>query len=449
MLKNFQDGKPLRLLYVSQYFPPEMGAPSARVSELARMWVAQGHTVHVLTGFPNHPTGVLHDAYRRKIWRLFMRESVSGVNVLRCWLYPAANLGRVKRCLNYLSFMLSAILLGVLFAPRADVIIATSPQLLVGVVGYVLARLRGVPFVLEVRDLWPESLSAVDAVRPDSLLIRVLDRVAQFLYCKADLIVPVTDAFKTAITARGIDPNRIHVIKNGIDTRLFHPQVESDYLQRHYGYNGEFVVSYIGTLGMAHKIETILEVAERLKARSDIRFLLVGEGAEKEALMVRAAQRRLANVDFLGQQPRAVVPKLIAGSHACLVLLRKSALFRTVIPSKMFEFMGMGKPVILGVDGESQAILQRAGAGIHIESESAEALESAILALQRDAALRSRLGQSGRRYVELFHDRERLAADYLSILQQAVLGGAAQPALDSTALEAVSNSPASRSRKSA
>ncbi|MBI1746636.1 MAG: glycosyltransferase family 4 protein [Acidobacteria bacterium] len=414
----------MRVLYVSQYFPPEMGAPAARVYDLARLWAAQGCCVTVLTGFPNHPTGAVHPDYRKKIWRLFVRERVAGVELLRGWLYPAANKGRLKRCLNYFSFMLSAIFFGTFCVRRPDVIIATSPQLLVGLAGYALARLWRVPLVFEVRDLWPESLIAVEAVRPESGLIRALDRVAMFLYREAASIVTVTDAFKRIIVDRGIDSNKIHVIKNGVDLQVFHPGVAATLLPNEWGVHDRFVISYIGTLGMAHKIDTILDVAERLRILPDIRFVLVGEGAEKDALKAQAVERRLSNVIFLDQQPRPRVAELIAASQVGLVLLRRSELFRTVIPSKMFEYMGMAKPIILGVPGESQAILEQAGAGLHIPSEDVSALETAILTLYHDGRLRARLGANGRRYVECFHDREKLAANYTVCLKEIVYGPA-------------------------
>jgi glycosyltransferase involved in cell wall biosynthesis len=395
-----------------------MGAPAARVSELTRLWAEQGCDVTVLTGFPNHPTGVLHAEYRRKIWRLFLKEQVDGVRVCRTWLYPAANQGVRKRCLNYLSFLLSAIVAGIFFLGKADVVIATSPQLLVGLAGYVIACIKRVPFVLELRDLWPESLAAVEVTGANSPLLRGLDRLARFLYQKADLIVPVTDSFQRLLEARGVASGKMVVVKNGIDTTRFRPSVDTDLLHERYGFNGDFVVSYIGTLGLAHKIDTVLEAAERLRVRRDIRFVLVGEGAEKEKLKAACAAKRLDNVLFVDQQPRADIPRFIAASDACLVLLKKTELFKTVIPSKMFEYMGMGKPVILGVEGESREILQQANAGLAIASESASELVAAILRLYNDRRLCQALGENGRRFVIKHYDRARLADHYAAALRR-------------------------------
>jgi glycosyltransferase involved in cell wall biosynthesis len=417
MLETQRRTVPLRILYVSQYFPPEMGAPSARVSELAKMWARQGCDVTVLTGFPNHPTGVLHAGYRGKIWRLRLTEHREGVRVCRTWLYPAANQGVWTRCLNYISFMLSAILTGICLLGKADVVIATSPQLLVGLAGYVIACIKRVPFVLELRDLWPESLAAVEVTGSNSLFIRGLDRLARFLYQKADLIIPVTDSFQRILAARGVAKGKMVVVKNGIDTALFRPSVDAAILQERYGVNGDFVVSYIGTLGLAHKIDTVLEAAERLRAQRDIRFVLVGEGAEKEKLKAACAARRLDNVLFVDQQPHADIPRFIAASDACLVLLKKTELFKTVIPSKMFEYMGMGRPVILGVEGEAREILQQANGGLAIGSESASELAAAILRLYHDRRLCRTLGENGRRFVLEHYDRMKLATDYASALQ--------------------------------
>jgi len=398
-----------------------MGAPSARVYELSKFWVAQGHQVTVLTGFPNHPTGVVHQDYKNKYWHLFYRETIEGINVSRTWLYPAANKGVVKRCLNYFSFMISAIFSGIFLLKRYDVLIATSPQLLVGLAGYYIARLKKTPFVLEIRDLWPESLSATDVISENSLFFKILNWIATFLYNKANIIVPVTDSFKSIIESRNINPKKIYVIKNGIDVYAFRPSVDGTSIQRKYNPNGNFVISYIGTLGMAHKIDIILEVAEGLKRDDSIKFLLIGEGAEKERLKKIKERRNLSNVIFIDQQPREEIAKFISASDVCLVLLRNTSLFKTVIPSKMFEFMAMGKPIILGVDGEARGILNKAKAGIYIPPEDEESLKKAILKLYHNRELCSKFGINGREFVVKNYNREKQAKYYISVLDKVFL----------------------------
>jgi colanic acid biosynthesis glycosyl transferase WcaI len=406
----------VKILYVSQYFPPEMGAPAARVGELSRYWAQAGHDVTVLTGFPNHPTGVVPADYRRKFHRLVARENVVGVKVVRTWLLPFPNRKTYERILNYSSFCLSAAASG-LFTGRPDVVIASSPQLLVGLSGWWLARCKRSRFVLEVRDLWPESLAAVGKGNPDSLLHRYLARIASFLYRNSDHIVVVTPAFKEYLIQRWhVPPRKISVVENGVEADLFSPMVSSD-VRTELGAEGKFIVSYIGTMGNAHGLQTVVEGAAKLQ-NSDPRvlFLLVGEGAEKEHLVSLVRSRGLTNVRFLDQQSRERIPAFICASDACLVLLKKTEIFKTVIPSKMLEFMSCGRPVILGVEGQAQKILEEAQAGICIEPENSSELTEAVSRLAQDTQLRETLGRNGRRHVGQHFSRSRTALIYLEVL---------------------------------
>jgi colanic acid biosynthesis glycosyl transferase WcaI len=410
----------MRILYVSQYFPPEMGAPAARVYELSRHWVAAGHQVTVLTGFPNHPTGVVPERYRRAMRRMTLQESVDGIDVVRTWLYPAPNRRPWERILNYTSFFASASVRG-LALPRPDVVIATSPQLLVGLAGWWLARVKRCPFVFEVRDLWPESLVASGIGDDGSPLIRGLAGLAAFLYRRAARIVVVTEAFKAELTMRwGIPEDRIDVISNGVETDRFAPRADRDAVRQRLGLDGHFVAAYIGTLGYAHGLEVVLRAAERVRAmgQRDVLFLLAGEGADKERLQEIASQARLDNVRFMDQQPRELVPALINAADVCLVLLRRAPLFSTVLPSKMLEFMACGRPVILGVDGYARELLERAGGGVFVEPENAEALAAAITQFARDPQLCSTLGENGRRFVTLHFSRASTARRYLRLLEE-------------------------------
>jgi len=406
----------VKILYVSQYFPPEMGAPSARASELARHWVREGHEVTVLTGFPNHPAGVVAAEYRGKLRRLVMRESWNGVSVVRTWLWPLPNRKAHERILNYGSFALSAAATGLL-GPRPDIVIASSPQLLVGLSGWWLARCKRVPFVFEVRDLWPESLAAVGMGNSHSLLHRGLAGIAGFLYRHCDHIVVVTRAFKEHLVRHWhVPPGKISIVENGVETEIFAPR-EAFQLRGELSAQKKFVVSYIGTIGMAHGLETLLDAAYRLQtAQPEVLFLLVGEGAEKERIAKLANSRSLSNVRFLPQQPHDSIPAYICGSDACLVLLKKSELFRTVIPTKMLEFMSCARPVILGVDGESRNILEDAQAGIYVEPQDPDQLAQAVLRLAADESLRETLGHNGRRYIVQNLSRRHTAHRYIDVL---------------------------------
>jgi glycosyltransferase involved in cell wall biosynthesis len=406
----------VKILYVSQYFPPEMGAPAARVAELSRYWAQDGQEVTVLTGFPNHPTGVVPAEYRRKFRRLVAREETNGVKVIRTWLLPFPNRKTYQRMMNYSSFCLSAAAAG-WFAERPDVVIASSPQLLVGLSGWWLARCKRSRFIFEVRDLWPESLAAVGAGKADSLVYRSLARIAGFLYRNSDHVVVVTPAFKEYLVRHWqVTPEKISVVANGVDAEVFKPQMPGN-LRMEVAGEGKFVVSYIGTLGNAHGLQTLVEAAARLQnSAPEVLFLLLGEGAEKEHLVSLARSRGLANVRFLDQQAREKIPGHICASDACLVLLKKNEIFKTVIPSKMLEFMSCARPVILGVEGQARQILEEAQAGICIEPENSAQLAQAVLRLAADQQLRDTLGRNGRRHVLQHFSRRQTATAYLEVL---------------------------------
>jgi putative colanic acid biosynthesis glycosyltransferase WcaI len=411
----------VKILYVSQYFPPEMGAPAARVAELSRHWVKAGHEVTVLTGFPNHPTGVVPAEYRRRMRRLVVREDYEGVHVLRTWLLPFPNRGAFRRMLNYGSFCLSSAISG-LSLPRPDVVIATSPQLLVGLSGWWLSRCKGVPFVFEVRDLWPESLAAVGMGRENSVLHDGLAKIAGFLYRRCEHVVVVSPAFRAHLAQHWrLSPDKISVVQNGVETALFTPQRPWPEGLRDIEGRGKFIVSYIGTMGMAHGLEMVLEVAARLRSSNpEMLFLLVGEGAEKQNIISLARARGLTNLRFVDQQPREEVPAYLCASDLSLVLLRKTDLFKTVIPTKLLECMSCGRPVILGVDGQARELMEEANAGIFVEPENADALSHAILQLAADPPMRHAMGANGRRYILERLSRGKTALDYLQVLEEIV-----------------------------
>ncbi len=426
----------MKILYVSQYFPPEMGAPSARVHELSKHWVQAGHQVTVLTGFPNHPTGVVHPGYRGKMRRLVARGQVDGIDVVRTWLLPRPNRRTLERVLNYASFWLSSSIVG-MFLPRPDVIIGTSPQLLVGLSGWWVAQVKEVPFVLEIRDLWPESLAASGVGGENSITARMVGRLAGFLYSRADHVAVVTPAFKERLAADwGVPASRCSVVRNGVETELFKPNGDAGpnggargqsgsarKLKEALGVGDRFVVSYVGTIGMAHGLDSVLEAAERMRdSRPDVLFMLIGEGAERERLEGEARSRGLSNVRFVPQQPRSEVPRYIQASDVCLVLLKKADAFRTVIPTKMLEFMSCSRPVVLGVDGQARSVMEEAGAGIYVEPENVDALVAGIDALRADEGLRDALGRAGRDYVVSKLSRRSTAEDYIGVLEKVVAG---------------------------
>ena len=403
--------EPLHILFLSHYFPPEVNAPASRTYEHCREWVRTGHRVTVVTCAPNHPRGRLYDGYRNALWA---REQRDGIEVRRVWTYITANEGFLKRTLNYLSYMAACIVIAP-FLPKVDIVISTSPQFFNGLAGYVVSRLKRVPWVLEIRDLWPESILAVGAIT-NRVIIRALEWLELFAYRKADRIVPVTNAFQRHMEEKGVVPTKITVIKNGADLSLYKRVVGQNPLIADLGLEGKFVAAYFGTHGMAHHLETILYAAARLRRHTNIVFLLAGDGAEREQLLALRNQLALSNVLMLEQQPKERMPWLWALSHVSLILLKKADLFKTVIPSKLFESMAMEKPIILGVEGESAEMLQAAGAGFCIEPENDQQLAARVFQLYSDKALLNRLSSMAREHVVDNYDRARLAKQYESVL---------------------------------
>lgn len=395
----------MHILLISQYFPPEMGAPSARTHEHARRWVRNGHHVAVLTGFPNHPTGVVPSEYRN---RCFMRERIDGIEVIRTWLYVVPNEGFFHRTISHVSFMLSALLTAVWTRPRCEAVVATSPQFFCAVAGWLIAVVLRRPFVLEVRDLWPETILALELLKRDSWVARALERIELFLYRRAELIVVVAESFRDVLVGRGIGANKIVVVPNGVSIHAFGG---GDGTRSRAELAGEAscLALYIGTHGMCQRLAVLLDAAGSLQDRG-VLFLFVGEGAEKQMLKRQARTRGLSNVRFLDEQPRSKVPDFIAAADICIVPLRNRKVFSTVIPSKMFEFMAGARPIVLSAPrGEASRLVERAGCGLHVEPENGQELANAILKLSEDAEWARRLGESGRKFVQRHHDRALLA----------------------------------------
>lgn len=403
-----------------------MGAPSARVSELARHWVSAGHDVTVLTGFPNHPDGVVRPEYRERFWRGFCREDFHGVRVLRTFLLPFPNRKPYERILNYTSFCASAAL-AASFTERPDVVIATSPQLLVGLSGWWTSRIKKAPFVLEVRDLWPESLAGTGVGNESSLMYRTIGKLASFLYRRADSIVVVTPSFRDHLTREwNVPPEKIALVQNGVETALFSPQESACDIRVQVGAKDKFVVSYIGTLGLAHGLDTLIAAAERLqKVAPQVLFMLVGEGADRERILSLAQSKQLTNLVFIPQQARDKIPAYISASDACIVMLKDKEVFETVIPTKMLEFMSCARPVILAVRGQARHVLEAAAGGIGIEPDNPQALCSAILRLREQPGLCEEMGRNGRSYIVRELSRESTAQEYLNVLRR-LLGEAAE-----------------------
>ncbi len=402
----------MRILFLSHYFPPEVNAPASRTFEHCKLWAAAGHDVTVVTCVPNHPHGKTYPGYSNRLWQ---EEEKAGIRVIRLWTVLAANEGFFRRTLNYLSYLFS-VSVAAPALPPADIVISTSPQFFCGLSGLVVRWMKRASWVLEIRDLWPESIVTVGAMR-ESAATRLLQRLEAFAYRRADRIVSVTDSFVPHIAARG-GARKITVIKNGVDLERFNPAAAASGFAEAHGLQGKFVAAYVGTHGMAHGLNTILEAARLTAHDPRIRFVLVGDGAEREALLRAKAEMGLDNVLLVGQQPKEAMPAVWAATGASLILLRKNDLFKKVIPSKMFEAMAMRRPIVLGVEGEAKELLEEAGAGLAVTPESAEELAAAVQRLAGDPELAARLGERGRAHVEACFDRRALAARYLALLEE-------------------------------
>lgn len=407
----------MKILFLTHYFPPEGNAPASRTYDNSKRWVAAGHEVTVLTCAPNVPDGKVYDGYKNK---LLQEEWIDGIRVIRVWTLLAANKGATLRILNYLSYLVTASAFG-FFVPRPDVLVSTSPQFFCGLAGMLLAKVRRLPRILEIRDIWPESIQAVGAMKK-SLATRMLEYVELFMYQSADQIVTVGPGYKEKLIDRGVSELKIDVITNGADLEFYSPGVADADLRAKYGCSTKFTAAYVGTIGMASGLDVALEASRKLKVKGDnsIRFLLVGDGAEREALEARVQREDLTHVVFTGRINKNEVPTLLRSVDVCFIHLRKSELFKTVLPSKLFEAFAIGRAVVLGVDGSAREVLEAAAAGIFIEPGNVDELLAAVETLKSDAELRQRFEANGLKHVREFYNRDKLANDYIDVLAKVV-----------------------------
>lgn len=371
----------MRILFLSDNYPPEVNAPASRLSEHAKYWIKGGATVNVVTAAPNFPEGVLFEGYKNN-W--YSREDMDGVDLVRVKTYITRNEGFIKRSLDYISFMFSGFVAG-LFQKKPDILVATSPQFFNAIGGWVLAKVRRVPYVFEVRDLWPASIAALGAVKYPFIL-QALEKLELFLYRHADAVITVTEAFKDDLISRGIDADKIHVVLNGVDLSRYSKVEEKDAeLAQAHGLEGKFVAGYIGTHGMAHGLEKIIEAAELLRDQPDICILLVGAGSEKEKIESMIAERGLTNVVSLGRFPKEDMNRIWSLCDVSLIHLRNLPVFETVIPSKLFESMGVGIPVLMGVPkGEATGIVESSDCGELCEPENPQSIAETLTRMHQD-----------------------------------------------------------------
>jgi colanic acid biosynthesis glycosyl transferase WcaI len=403
---------PLRILYLSQYYPPEIGATQTRAVEMAAHLTRMGHQVTVLTEFPNHPLGVIPAPYK---WKLFQRSRETGIEVIRLWVFARPKKTFVTRMAFYISYMFTSLLAGLLLWKKYDVVYATSPPLFVAVSGYGISLLRRSRFVMEVRDLWPESAVALGELS-NPRFIALAEKLEKFLYDRAVKVVVVTRGIADKLACK-IPAEKIVLIPNGANTELYRPAAKDPALRKSLGLDeSSFVVCYTGLMGLAHGLEFVLEAARIAATDRDICFLFIGDGIRKKYLVDTAQENRLENIKFLAAQPEEQLPAFISLSDAGLVTTKKIELCQGTLPVKMFTYMACAKPILLCVEGEARRLVENREVGPCLEPENAEQLVEAIRFLKNHPEQCAVMGANGRRFVEQHYSRRRQAEMLAEVL---------------------------------
>ncbi len=403
----------MKILLLTKYFPPEPGAGSTRAYEHAKRWQKLGADVTVITCFPHYPDGIIPEKYKG---HTLFEEEMNGIKILRTFTYAAPNKGKVKRSLGYFSFMFSSVLQSAVKTGKFDLLVASSPPITVGISGMILAMFKRIPFVFEVRDLWPESIVQLGQIT-NKAVIKILEFLEVLMYKRAAAIIGVSDPFVEIINAKGISKDKIKIIKNGVDLSLFTPLEYDKKLAEELNLTGKFVIAYFGTFGLAHALDKVLLAAYKLKDNAKIHFLLIGDGAEREKLNRMKKEFQLTNVSILPMIKKSELKKYYSISDLMLVPLRNLPLFDSALPSKMFEIMAMKKPILTTVKGEAQKLVENAETGKYAEPENPEAMAEAIKEIYLNRDWLKIAAANGRNYVENHFDRDKLAADYFLLLK--------------------------------
>jgi glycosyltransferase involved in cell wall biosynthesis len=402
----------MKIVVISHYFPPEIGAPSARISEMAKHWVDLGNEVHVVTCFPNHPTGIVPEKYKGM---KYMYENLNGIHVHRNYVYATPNKGFIKKTLGHISFMFSSVFISMKKIKEADVIITSSPTFFSIFSGYWYSLRKKAAFVLEIRDLWPAAMIELGVMKK-GVITNILEKMELFFYRKSKKLIMVTKSFKENVVSRGINKDKVHVITNGVNQELFFPKGKNESIVSRYKLEGKFVISYVGAHGISQNLSTILKVAKKIEEDKDIHFLFIGEGAEKDKLKNIASEQGIRNVTFIDSQPKEMIPEFYNTSDLCLIPLKDIELFKTFIPSKMFEIMACGVPIVASLEGEAEDILNDSSAAEVVAPDNAEEIRNAIIKLKNNQYLYNKLKENGPVFVEQNYSRKKLAKNYLDII---------------------------------
>lgn len=403
----------MHILFISDNFPPESNAPASRTYEHSKEWVKYGHKVTIITCSPNFPEGRIFPGYSNE-W--LKKEIMDGINVHRVKTYVAPNSGFFRRILDFISFMIASFFHG-LFIPKVDLVIGTSPQFFTVISAWALSKIKKIPFIFELRDIWPASITAVGAMK-NNFLIKILERIEIFLYHQAKLIISVTHSFKKDLIKRGISAEKIKVVLNGVDLKKFNFTFSKDlFLKEKYNLKGKFVAGYVGTHGQAHALESIIKAAQILQNEESIKILLVGTGSEKPKIEKLAQDLDLHNLLMLPMQPREAMEEILSLCDVSIVSLRDVPLFKTVIPSKIFESMAMKLPIIISVpDGEATKIINDTKSGLVVRPESPKDLAESLKILKNNEVLYAKLASNSLKASKEFN-RQSLALKMLEYLE--------------------------------
>ena len=372
----------MHILFFTQYFPPEVHAPASRTYDHCKQWVATGHRVTVVTSAPSHPKGILFTGYKNRFWQ---SEDINGIKVIRVWSLITPNKGFFKRIFGYMTFFPGSILAGI-FVRNVDMVIGTSPQIFSPLAAGIVSFFKRTPWVFEIRDILSESLLATSLVK-NQLLLKLVQFFEVFLYRRATAIVVVTNSFKEILINQGIQQKKIHVITNGVDLEKFKPIAKDDNLIESLGIKNSFIAGYIGTHGLSHGLDSILYAAELLQKKYNIyniKIVLLGDGANKESLLKLSNKLGLKNVLFLDLVPRNKIHLYWSILDVSIIHLKKTNLFDAFIPSKIFEAMGMGIPLLHCVSGESADIVKSNNLGCIVESENFDQIAKSLIDLSKN-----------------------------------------------------------------
>lgn len=407
----------MRILIIHQYYLGKEDAGGSRFNQFAKYWAQQGHYVTVIAGMVHYATGKKDDRYK---WRWIVKEKEGErIQVLRSYVSQGYNRSFRGRIWAYLSFALSATWAGLFYSGPQDLVLASSPPLFVGIPGYVISRVKRIPLLFEVRDLWPD-FAVETGILTNRLAIRLAYWLERVIYQKAALINVLTPAYREALVRKGVPEQKLVLIPNGADLDIFQPGNKNNWVRATYGWGDRFVVLYTGAHGVANQLSQIIEAAKELKEHKGILFVLVGDGMEKPLLQQRAEKYGLTNVQFIEAQPKEKIADFINAADVCIAVLKKVEGFKMVYPNKLFDYMACAKPVILGIDGVARELLEEARAGIYVEPENVEHIVEAVLRLYRECGLIEEYGRNGYKYAQQYFSRKRLAEQYEAIIRRVV-----------------------------